>query len=441
MVEAVESRRLNAAIAALRQYGVIPKVAAALSADLDRACDALLNSVLREAPAFKAAGNPDVIPELSSHLLLQLKAVCQLMAGQALDDLAFVREHASRRAEQKFPLDAVLAAYRCLHKSLIGWLRDAALRVADADAQVTRVVAAINELTIEYTGTIGTLMTSEYVLQTRALAEAEGDRKTELLSTLLNGYDESDPHATQLLGRAGYLEQHQSFCVALARSVDPQEMDSAACAQRMADSIAGVLGKLPIRVLIGVRDNLVTVVLSDNKQQSGSTEPRSQLEARVYPQLQTVGTAMLIGVSSGVASTAHIPAALNEAKLALDFSDVDERVMLFTRIPFRNMLVGVAAGRMQSAIPAWMDNFLSADTKAKGALVATLRTYADADMNAQKTAKTLNLHPNTIYARMQRIQDMTARNPLSFNDLNELLLAIDCSMRNQHEISGTLVRS
>ena len=115
--------------------------------------------------------------------------------------------------------------------------------------------------------------------------------------------------------------------------------------------------------------------------------------------------------------------------------------MLFTRIPFRNMLVGVAAGRMQSAIPAWMDNFLSADMKARGALVASLRTYADADMNAQKTAKMLDLHPNTIYARMQRIQDITARNPLSFNDLNELLLAIDCAMRNQHEISATLVRS
>ncbi len=52
MVKSVESRRLNAAIALLRQFGVVPKVAAALSADVDKACDALLNSVLREVPAF-----------------------------------------------------------------------------------------------------------------------------------------------------------------------------------------------------------------------------------------------------------------------------------------------------------------------------------------------------------------------------------------------------
>jgi hypothetical protein len=428
MVKPTESSRLNAAIASLRQYGVVPKVASALSADVDKACNALLDTVVREIPAFTASGNPDVIPELSSHLLLQLKVVCRLLAGQPLDDLAFVREHAGRRAEQKFPLDAVLAAYRCLHKGLASWLRDAALKVANTDAQVTRVIAAISEFTSEYSGIVATLMTSEYVLQTRVNAEAEGDRKTELLSTLLSGYDESDPRAALLLRRAGYLEQRQSFCVAVARSVDPREMENAARAQRMADSIAGVLGNLPIRVLIGIRDNLVTIVLSATRRQSGWTAPQSLLAERVYPHLRMVGTAALIGVSTDVPSTSHIPSALSEARLALDFAHVAERVMPIARIPFRDMIVSVAAERMQSALPVWTDNFMTADRKANGALSDTLRTYAGADMNALKTAKALNKHPNTIYARMQRIQDLTSRNPLSFSGLNELLLAIDCVM-------------
>ena len=48
-------------------------------------------------------------------------------------------------------------------------------------------------------------------------------------------------------------------------------------------------------------------------------------------------------------------------------------------------------------------------------------------MNALKTAKSLSLHPNTIYARMQKIADITGRNPLAYNALTELLLATDCA--------------
>ena len=47
-------------------------------------------------------------------------------------------------------------------------------------------------------------------------------------------------------------------------------------------------------------------------------------------------------------------------------------------------------------------------------------------MNAQKTAKALSIHPNTIYSRMQRIGDITGRNPLEYHALTELLLAMEC---------------
>lgn len=428
MSNSIESTRLAAAVALLREYGVVPQVAATLSRGADRIGELLLETVIREVPAFTASGNPDVLPELKSHLLQHIREVSRLLAGQPLGDLGFVLEHARLRAEQKFPLDAILAAYRCVHKSLANWLRDAALSVADSDAQVTRVVAAVSDLTIEYAGTIGTLITSQYVLHTRVVAEAEGDRRTELLNMLLSGYDESDTRAAQLLRRAGYLEQRQSFCIAVARSVDPREMESAARAQRMADAVAHALRNLPIRVLIGIRDNLVTIVLSATRRQSGWTAAQSLLAERVYPHLRRIGTAALIGVSTDVPSTSHIPTALGEAKLALDFSNVAERVVPFARIPFRSMLIGVAAERLQSALPVWTSDFFAADRKAKGALTATLRAYADADMNALKTAKALSIHPNTIYARMQRIDDITGRNPLSYNALTELLLATDCAI-------------
>jgi hypothetical protein len=422
-----ESPSMNAAIQTLRQSGVVPGIAGRLSDSAADTVKAVVEAVLREVPAFTASGNPDVLPELEAHCREHASSIKDILAGRPANDLMFVRDHARRRAEQKFPLDAVLASFRCLHAILAVWIRDAALQSADESAQVRRVVAAASEFALEYSNAIGSLLTSEYVAATRVLAEAEGDRRTELLRLLLSGYDESDHRAAQLLKRAGYLAQRQSFCVAVARSIDPREMENAARAERMADSVTLAIRDLPIRTLVCVRDNLVTIIMSGTRRQSGWTAPQSLLADRVYPQLRTIGPAALIGISADAPSTSHIPNALSEAKLALDFASVADRVMPYARIPFRNMLIRIAAEKMHSALPQWVDGFLEADKKSRGSLTATLRAYAEADMNVLKTAKNLSIHPNTIYARMQRINDITKLNPLTYNALTELLLATDCA--------------
>lgn len=419
---------LSNSIQGLRKVGVIPKLAGAVGARHDSLSKRLLESILGDVPAYSASRNPDIVPELRAHLDDHIEEAVRLLAGRAPGVFTFVRQHARRCAEQKFPLDAVLASYACVHRLLADAVQDAALQVADDSAQVRRVVAASRDFANAYISAASTFITSEYVLQTRLLAEAEGDQRSELMTTLLRGYDESDSRAAQLLRRAGYLEQRQSYCVVVARSIDPREMENAPRAQRMVDSVAHALRNLPIRVLIGMNDKLVTVVLSSTQRVSGWTAPQSLLADRVYPQLRMIGPAALIGVSTDKPSTTHIPAALREAKLALDFARVDERVMSYSRIPFRDMLVRVASEQVRPALPGWVDGFLLADRKSRGALSATLHAYADNNMNALKTAEALARHPNTVYARMQKIRDITDRDPLTYNDLTELLLATDCAI-------------
>lgn len=423
-----DSSRLDGALRTLRQYGVVPKVAARLREQHEAFAKSLANVTVREVPAYAASGNPDIIPELETHLAHHIGEVCQLLDGKRLNELAFVSEHAKRRAEQKFPLDAILACYSRLHRDVATWVRDAALEAADESVQLRRVVAAVADLMVEYSGIASSLLTAEYVAQTRLLAEAEGDRRSELLNVLLRGYDESDSRAAKLLRRAGYLEQRQSFCVVVARSVDPREMETPARAQRMADSVTLCLQDLPIRVLIGIHNNLVIAILSGTRRLSGWTAPQTLVADRAYPKLRTLGPAALVGLSSDAPSTSHIPKALGEANLALDFSSVSERVVRFAEIPFRDILVRTGAEQVQSALPSWVGRLLIADTKSRGALTATLRAYASANMNVLKTAEALALHPNTIYARMQKITDLTEQNPLSFNALTELLLVTDCAM-------------
>ena len=416
---------IAAAIRALRPHGIVPQVVTPLRQARPGASESLRESVLGEVSAWSESGNPDVMPDLQAHLESHLDEVERLLQGSAPADWGFAREFAERHAGGRFPLEALLHTYRCMHKILSTWIRDAALAAADDTAHVRRVVAAVADLAIEYTDAVSTVATSSYVEETRRLAEAEGDRRTELLNTLLRGYDESDSQAALLLRQAGYLKQRQSYCVVAARSVNPGEMENPARAQRMADSIGDVLAATPLRTLIGVRDDLVIAVISGMRRLSGWTAPQSLLADRLMPHLKKVGPAALIGMSNDVPSTSHIPRAAVEARLALDFAGFAERVVPYSAISLRQLLVSHARNNMQPALPVWLEAFEHADTRARGRLKDTLRAYADADMNVLQAAKRLAVHPNTIYARAQKISDITGKSLLSYHDLTELLLATE----------------
>nr|NIP88206.1 hypothetical protein [Gammaproteobacteria bacterium] len=92
----------------LEQAGVVPAVQAPLLADAGRVTAELQKAVLDEVPAFTESGNPDVVPELEAHLEAHVREVCRLLGGGLPGELDFVREHAERRASQRFPLDALL---------------------------------------------------------------------------------------------------------------------------------------------------------------------------------------------------------------------------------------------------------------------------------------------------------------------------------------------
>ena len=131
----------------------------------------------------------------------------------------------------------------------------------------------------------------------------------------------------------------------------------------------------------------------------------------------------MIGLSNDAPSTSHIPRAANEAALALDLASVGNRVARFSDISLRQTLITRAQAGAPLSTPPWAERLMLEDRR--GVLAATLRAYAECNMNAQKTALTLGIHPNTVYSRMQKIEDVTGMNALQFHALNELLLALD----------------
>jgi sugar diacid utilization regulator len=57
-------------------------------------------------------------------------------------------------------------------------------------------------------------------------------------------------------------------------------------------------------------------------------------------------------------------------------------------------------------------------------------------MNIVQAAQALGVHPNTVYARLQRIFDISGLQARSFNALTDLLIVCDC---NRHGAVGISV--
>ena len=370
-----------------------------------------------------------MLPDLARHGREHTSEIIRLLSGGPVDDFAFVRDYARRRTEQHFPLESTLHAYRCCHKVFARWVSEATLSVVSSPEDARQIVAAVSEFTMEYTDAISTIASSMYVSRTRLLADVAGDQRAELLTILLDGYDESDGRVAEILRNAGYLDGRRSFCVALAQSVDPAEMLNPARARRLADSIDEIFIGKAVRHLIDLRDNMVTIVFSDVCRISGWTVSRIDLAKRLTSDLAVVGTAALIGVSNDAPSTSRIPIAHRQARLALEFADITHRVTQFSEISPQRLILHFAGEEFQRVLPAWTGEFFRADDKARGALVATLRAYANANMNALQAAEKLKVHPNTIYSRWQKIADITGLEARSYHALTELLLVADCMRR------------
>ena len=273
---------------------------------------------------------------------------------------------------------------------------------------------------------ISTIIAAEYVAHTRALAEAESDQRTALLNILLSGYDESDGRAERLLKRAGYLEQRQAYCIALAQSTNAVEMEFPQRAQRIANAMMELVSTSPIRGLVGIRNSVVNAVFSAPRRQSGWTAPQTNLAERLRSMLFGLGPAVLVGMSTDQPSTSFLPRALHEATIALEFASVSRRVVQFSDLPIRALMLHRGGDYVRTAAPTWVAMLLNADEKAKGSLIRTLRVLADADLNVQLAGRQLKVHPNTIYARLGRIKELTGLDGQRYHDLLELLLVADC---------------
>jgi len=380
---------------------------------------------MAEVPAFTDSHDPAAIsglrrhgPQLVQHMLAQLASNNGL-------DLRFVGEHARQRADSRFPLEAMLHTYRSAHKVALQAVHQAALAQNLESEPALALVMALTDFCTDYFDAVNTCASTAYVEQARLLVDVAGDQRAQLLNLLLNGYDESDARVAAILRAAGYLDGRQAFVVVLARPVDAAEMDHPARARRLADSLDQLVPKHLARRLIDVRDGRVVGVFSGVRRTSGWTVPNASLAHRIGHGLATAGNGVLIGISADVVSTAQIPSAFRQALLASRLTGLNRRVVPFSEVALPQLMIHLAGDELQRLLPGWAHPLHQADDQLGGTLSATLHAYADADMNLLKAAARLDLHPNTVYARFNRIRDITGLNARNYRALTDMLTVLE----------------
>lgn len=136
------------------------------------------------------------------------------------------------------------------------------------------------------------------------------------------------------------------------------------------------------------------------------------------------GLATGLGVSLDATGVARLPESLEEARLALEFASAARPLMHFAEIDLPEFLIRRADKTAFRLIPASMRDPIGADGGQPGELSRTIRAFAECNLNVKQTARRLDVHPNTVYFRLNRIRKLTGTDPRTFSGASLLLTVL-----------------
>jgi PucR C-terminal helix-turn-helix domain/GGDEF-like domain len=385
---------------------------------VDDLASTAVTAMREEIPSYTAQSDErffdDVLDQVTRHYQTKLSA---FLEGRTvtLEDISFVRGAATRRARSGFALEDYLNAFRVGQQVL--W--DATVACA-GDRPVGRAAALrLAGPQMRYVDFASTHAAHAYVeFAQHVVADADRERR-DLLEHLLAGQlPAGGPLAgsAQRYGLGAETRMMVAVAVLAGRSDDSNAPDAASAALTRA-------GLHEVKTLVVVRQSEIVAVPSLGP----STDPLETCDRLELLQrrLRGEGLPLAMGISTVAAGVAELPRAYLEARAALEcVTDVDGGVAALPRLSAFEYLARHADYTASRLVDPRVKAFLDEDRGRGGVLTATIRVFAESDLNLRLAAERLQVHPNTAQYRMGRIEERTGRNPRRVSDLLDLLVAI-----------------
>lgn len=367
-----------------------------------------------EVAEYAAVRDPVFAAEVLDHAVEHVRAFVR--AGRrgrapAGDELDFVRERGAQRARELMPLDALLEVY--LLGQRVVW--ESIVEAAGDTRAGMRTAQQLTAFTFEYTHAINVAVADAYLRESRQLAsEAERGRR-DLLDHLLSGRvpGAEEERRAEALG----LRPHGDHAVIAAVALEDGR-----------DSGAGLIVRALIReephggFVVARHGEVVAIVPVYVRR--GPRELRAALERTAALLRRNHGLDLRAGVSSVCSGLSQLARGYGEATRALRLAGTDSAVVALEEVPLLDYLASGADETALRLLPSRAAKLLQADRRVNGALSATLRAYADCDLNVARTAKRLVVHPNTVHYRLRRVRELSGRDPRRFGELAELMTAL-----------------
>jgi hypothetical protein len=383
--------------------------------------DALVQSTVEairgEIPAY-AAQEASFLVDVRDQVRRHYRVKLQLLLEErrvTLQDIAFARGAALRRARAGFALEDYLNAFRVAQQ--VFW--EGVLACA-ADTPLGHEAAlTLTAPLLRYCDFVSTHVGHAYVeSQQYLVADADRERR-DLLEHLLAG---TMPTRGPLLAAArGYgIGAETPMMVALAVTVGPKaDADTPHAASAMITR--AVPRQEKILVVVRQAEIVAVPALCHGVD---AAELCDHLEA-AHDRLRREGTTLAMGISTVANGVAELPRACLEARTALGSVPDGGGLVALPRLSPLDYLVLRADDTARWLVDGRLRAFLDGDRARGGVLTATVRAFADANLNLRLAAARLQVHPNTAQYRLRRIQERTGRNPRRVADLLDLLVAME----------------
>jgi PucR C-terminal helix-turn-helix domain/GGDEF-like domain len=388
-------------------------VLARLEARTDELVEAAATAIFAQIPAYRAQANPRIMRDVRQHVREHILGTLRTFRDPqevTPEDLLFIRRYAAHRAGQ-------LSVADFIHAFQVGQriLWNAAVSLADDDASRRAVLSLVDHITRYFE--VAVTHAAEVYLEVEQLLGATGERlRRDMLEDLLAGAAIAPGPGEQAIREAG-LERDGRCLVICAEPVG-----------RVADvhalrSAAGALARVPRRSaqpLTVIRHDEIVIIAPARASEIGGvverlTATQRRLAERKLP--------LAVGMSTVHLGLTAVPAAYREALEARALLAGRSGTVALPALSVFDYLVRHSSPTARRLIPAAIERFVAEDTAQGGTLVATLRAYAEDDLNVKRAAERLHIHVNTAHYRLAKIEERTGVNLRHVSDVVELLIA------------------
>jgi hypothetical protein len=407
--------RTSPATAQASRLGAVRKVGKALLAQEDKLGKAMASRIVEEIPRYRRS-SPDLLQDVLAGATATGRLLARAFAeGIELrrEDVEVVREVARRRVHQDVSPEDFQHAYRAALFAF--W--DACAREATRLNVPREASLHLARFAMQAMDLVTTQAAEAYAREDAHVRMQSGRAERDLIERLIGGYA---PKERRRHPAAPGLDPAGQLIVVVGR-IEQAATPAADALQVAREILERAMSVGRARPLIAIRQGEIVLVTPGGSPSRSATS----IGAARQQALDDHQTDIRYGVSGPASGFPGIASAYREATLSLSYASVARPVVALGDLSSLECALISSDATVKAMIMSKGGGLTALASDELAMVKATVRAFAAGDLNVNRAAAALYVHPNTVRYRLGRIAETTGHDPRTFAGLLELVCLID----------------